>query len=250
VRALRTALLAAGSIALAIAPAGADWLVMKDGSTLETKGPWKVDGRRVVFTQPNGTLSAIRAEEVDLDGSAAETARVVEAATKPPAPPPPAPLKEPIMVLTEKDFPPVVEGAPAPSAEGAAAGTETAASASGLQVATWQKVQSGGGDGVEVFGTIRNSGTTSVTSPTIMVMIYSDDGGLLATNDGTVNAAAIPPGGSANFRVAFPGLPDFASARFDVQGRSFQSRPQGEEGEEGEESGDQESPTENSGEGA
>ena len=68
--------------ALAAAPAAADWLVMKDGGRIETKGPWSVEGRRVLFTQPNGTLSVLRAEEVDLDQSAAVTAAEVEAARK------------------------------------------------------------------------------------------------------------------------------------------------------------------------
>ena len=29
----------------------------RDGARIETKGAWKVDGRRVLFTLPNGTLS-------------------------------------------------------------------------------------------------------------------------------------------------------------------------------------------------
>ncbi|KAB2962235.1 MAG: hypothetical protein F9K16_09660, partial [Thermoanaerobaculia bacterium] len=77
-RGLRSSLLAAAALVAAAGPAAADWLVMKDGSRLETRGAWKVDGRRVVFNLPNGTLSAIRADEIDLDASAAATARAVE----------------------------------------------------------------------------------------------------------------------------------------------------------------------------
>ncbi|MBZ0101967.1 MAG: hypothetical protein K8I65_07390 [Thermoanaerobaculia bacterium] len=224
-RGLRSSLLAAAALVAAAGPAAADWLVMKDGSRLETRGAWKVDGRRVVFNLPNGTLSAIRADEIDLDASAAATARAVEAAQAAAAPaPPPRPLGEPILRLTEKDIPPMSGAADedAPAAEGEG---EEEEKVTGLQVAHWEKVQAAGGEGVEIFGSIRNGGTVHVTSPSVMVMIYGEDGGLLATNEGTINGGAIAPGGSVNFRVAFPGLPDFTSAKFDVQGRGFQTRP-------------------------
>lgn len=223
-RGLRISLLAAAALVAAGGPAAADWLVMKDGSRLETRGVWKVDGRRVVFTLPNGTLSAIRTDEIDLDASAAATAQAVEAAQAAAAPPPaPRPLGEPILRLTEKDIPPMTGAGSEPAAEGEEA--EGAPQVAGLQVANWEKVQAAGGEGVEIFGSIRNSGTVNVTSPSILVMIYGEDGGLLATNEGTINGGAIAPGGSVNFRVAFPGLPDFTSAKFDVQGRGFQTRP-------------------------
>ena len=36
-----------------------------------------------------------------------------------------------------------------------------------------------------------------------------------------VASPQIPAGKTANFRVAFPGVPDFASVKFDAQGRGF-----------------------------
>ena len=47
----------------------ADWLAFKDGTTTETKGPWKIQGRRVVFTSMSGTLTAARLDEIDLPAS-------------------------------------------------------------------------------------------------------------------------------------------------------------------------------------
>jgi hypothetical protein len=224
VRGLRNSLLVAAALVAVAGPAAADWLVMKDGSRLETRGAWKVDGRRVVFNLPNGTLSAIRADEIDLDASAAATARAVEQAQAAAAPAPaPRPLGEPILRLTEKDIPPMTGAGAETTPEGEEKGdTEQVA---GLQVAHWEKVQAAGGEGVEIFGSIRNTGTVNVTSPSVMVMIYGEDGGLLATNEGTINGGSIAPGGSVNFRAAFPGLPDFSAAKFDVQGRGFQTRP-------------------------
>ena len=77
----------------------------RDGARIETKGAWKVDGRRVLFTVPNGTLSMIRTDEVDLDQSALVTTQAKEA----PAAPVPvvAQKKEPVLRLTEKDIPPM-----------------------------------------------------------------------------------------------------------------------------------------------
>jgi hypothetical protein len=213
--------------ALAASPAAADWLVMKDGGRIETKGAWKVEGRRILFTQTNGTLSALRTDEVDLDQSAAATAAEVEAARRaaePAAPPAAAERPEPILRLTEKDIPPSPEAGVVGDGATTADGAE-ATPASDLSVASWEKVQNATADGIEIFGTIRNSGSNNITSPSIMVMIYGQDGGLLATNEGTINAGMIAAGQSANFRVAFPGIPDFASVKFDVQGRGFRTNP-------------------------
>jgi hypothetical protein len=230
--------------ALAAAPAAADWLVMKDGGRIETKGPWKVDGRRILFTQPNGTLSTLRADEVDLDQSATVTAAEVEAARKA-AEPPPSPAeatRPPVLRLTEQDIPPSPETGEEETAAGASGET---ASASDLSVASWEKVQNDSDGGVEIFGTIRNAGTNNVTSPSILVMIYGDDGGLMATNEGTINSGMIGPGQTANFRVAFPGVPDFTAAKFDVQGRGFRANPPaGEEGSEGDIEPEAEAPIE------
>jgi hypothetical protein len=66
--------LVAAALLLAAAPLGADWLVLKDGNRIETHGPWREKGRQIVFTLPNGQLSALRATEVDLAASRAATA--------------------------------------------------------------------------------------------------------------------------------------------------------------------------------
>ncbi|MEO1367556.1 MAG: hypothetical protein AAFX50_10305, partial [Acidobacteriota bacterium] len=92
-------------VALTASPAPADWLVTKDGARIETKGPWKVDGRRVLFTQPNGTLSAMRASEIDFEASEAATAAASAPAAAEAAPAAgKEPLPEPVLVLTNKDI--------------------------------------------------------------------------------------------------------------------------------------------------
>jgi hypothetical protein len=73
-----------------------------------------------------------------------------------------------------------------------------------------------------------------VELPNTLGMSQYADGGLLATNDATVNAGMIAGGRTANFRVAFPGVPDFTAAKFDAQGRGFKTNPEGTSGEGGE----------------
>jgi hypothetical protein len=227
-RALRGAALAALA-ALAAAPAAADWLVTRDGARIETRGPWRVDGRRILFDLPNGTLSALRADEVDLDRSAQATAEARVVAEKRVAE---EPKKEPVVRLTEKDIPPSGEAADEAAEAPAGSGESTPTA---LEVVSWEKTEVGEGEAVEIFGTLRNNSTDMITSPTLMVAIYDSDGGLLATNNGVVNAPQIAAGKTANFRVTFAGLSDFAAARFDAQGRGFKQRTDLNPGQQGEE---------------
>lgn len=226
---LTTAALA-GAVAavLAAGAAHADWLVTRDGARIETKGSWRVDGRRVLFTMPNGTLSTMRTDEIDLDQSALATTKAKE--------PPVAPTetvqerKEPVFRLTEKDIPPVgalydeagddASGADAAAKDGKSSGAEVSA----LEVISWEKTDDASGEGLEVFGTLKNGSPNIITTPTLLVAIYDGDGGLLATSGGEVNAPQIEPGKTANFRVAFPGVPDFATVKFEAQGRGYRPR--------------------------
>jgi hypothetical protein len=230
----------ASALAMAlVAPAGADWLVTKDGARIETKGPWRVDGKRVLFDLPNGTLSMIRVDQIDLDGSAVATAeaRAPKSTSSAMAAPP---KKEPVLVLTERDIPPSPAAAAAAAAagEGEAEKAEEGAPASessSLEVISWEKTETPDGSGIEIFGTIRNNSRNMVTSPSVLAAVYDADGRLLATNNGSVNAPNIPPGKIANFRVSFSGLLDFAAVKFDAQGRGFKVKTEGGEAEEGEE---------------
>lgn len=237
-------LLAAVAALAAAAPAPADWLVTKDGARIETKGAWKVQGRQVVFTMPNGTLSALRAEEVDLDRSAVVSAQAAEATVKVEEPAPEV-RRAPVMTLTEKDIPPSANPEMpadfAPEAEaGGEAGeageegtTESAAeTSSDLEVLSWDKAPTTSGDGLQIAGTLKNSGNSTITSPSLMVMVYDEDGRLLATAEGTVNSGVIQAGRTANFRVALPGVTDFVGIKFDAQGRGFRnSQAEGEAAE-------------------
>lgn len=50
-------------------PVSADWLVYKDGTRIQTDGPWRIEGKLAVFSLPNGVLSTVKAEELDFAAS-------------------------------------------------------------------------------------------------------------------------------------------------------------------------------------
>lgn len=62
---------------LALASGGAlhaDWLVLRSGQRIETKGAWEVRGRQVVFTSRTGVLQALPLADVDVEASRKTTA--------------------------------------------------------------------------------------------------------------------------------------------------------------------------------
>lgn len=221
-RSFTTALAAA--LALAPLAAQADLLVTRDGATVETRGGWRVEGRRVVFTLPNGQLSSLRTDDVDLDGSALATARAAEAATAPPAAAP-ATATVPVLRLTERDLPPMTESADSEEGAEAAAAAPADAGTSQLEVVSWDRIPNDANDGVQIYGTLRNNGTGTMIAPALTISVYGEEGGLLAMTEASINLTAIPAGKSANFRADFPGLPDFAAARFIASGRGYEGSP-------------------------
>jgi len=218
----RLTLAAVAAFALASA-ASADLLITTNGNVIETKGGWRVDGRRIVFTQPNGTLSSIATAAVDLDRSAVATAQAVEAANRSAMPPATSSQgQEAVLRITERDIPPM-EGSGDETTESGAAKAGDSSNSAPLEVISWDKVPTNDGDGIQIFGTLRNTGRNTVVNPAVAVQLYGEEGGLLALTEASVNQTSVPAGESANFRAEFPGLPDFAAARFSVSGRGYEA---------------------------
>lgn len=203
--------------ALLAAPAAADWLVTREGGRVETRGPWKTKGKLVVFTRADGQLSSLRLADVDLAASERAT---TEAANRAKAaaevkPPPPAEKKEARWVMTDKDFKP----APPPPAEDQPAAEETDPAGRprvGVLLDTWERRDSQ--DGVEIIGTLRNSGEELAADVGVTVRLFDETGALVATGEGRIATPSIAPGSNAAFRVSFPGLFTFAEAKFDTRG--------------------------------
>lgn len=160
------------------APSAADWLVTRDGGRIETKGKWRVEGAKVVFTLPNGTMGVMRKSEVDLDASAVastEGAKPPAAATKV------EPPKTPVLTLTDKDIPkasPVALGEALP-AEGAGAPAASAKAApkkpASVVVQSWRQDPAKDG-GVEFSGVLVNVGTDIAVNITVEVEAKDGEG--------------------------------------------------------------------------
>lgn len=226
----RTSTAAGALLLLLAAPAAADWLVTRDGGRIETRGTWKVKGKLVVFTQADGTLGSMRLAEVDLEASERVT---TEEQLKSEAPAPPseaAPRKKSVRSLTDADF---AKAQPAPAAEEAQGdkegekkeAVETKKPAGKVEVASWRKVERTERDGLEVFGTLRNTGGDIAAGLGVTVKLYNEAGELLATGEGVPTNSSIKPQGVVNFRVAFPGVFTFSDVKFEVRSWGLDLEP-------------------------
>lgn len=194
-----------------------DWLVMRDKSRIETSGPWRVDGQRVLFTTKSGTLSALRLAQVDLAESTAVTA---EAKVEKPAAEssPAAPPRAPALVLDASTNRPQRRAAAAPAVAEAAA--DAAPAAGRLEVESWKESQRTGFE-LELEGTLRNGTTEFATDIVLEVTIFDTDGKPAATKTATVERSGLPPGERASWRASFPGTYFTQGAAFKVKNRSL-----------------------------
>jgi hypothetical protein len=221
------ALLGVALLAAPVPPLSADWLVTREGARIETKGAWTVKGKLVVFTQADGTLGSLRHAEVDFAASERVTAEEWDRKVSPPPAPAAPPKRKSVRSLTDADFarPAPPEGqAPAPAGEAekkdaaGAEGRKAEAKAAGkVEVATWQRIDRPEGDGLEVAGTLRNTGGEIAAGVGVTIRLVDETGTVIATGEGIPTTDAIRPQGTATFRAAFPGVFAFAEAKFEVR---------------------------------
>ncbi len=220
---------------LAAGPAGADWLVTREGARLETKGAWTVKGKLVVFHTSAGKLSSLRVAEVDLDASRRATEDAVAAQAQAAAEPDkPAERKKPVRVITDKDFTPA---APVPDEQqdeqpdGEAEGGEKSAPASGpasgpgLVVETWNQARHPEQDHVLINGILQNASSAMAADVKLKVRIFNEDGALIATSQAALTVGALPPGEKATFKAEFPGYFSFATIKFESDSRRLATGP-------------------------
>lgn len=218
---------APGLLALAVSvatlfspPATAELLVTRDGQVIETKGPWKVQGKLVTFRLPGGQLASLQLAEVDLEASQAAWERARAVVEEPPAPKPPQ--KKAVLVLTDAD----VRRAPPGAGDTEAAATGTAgeaarpAGAERLTVASWEEIS--GPDGVVIVGEFENSSSDVATNIGLAVLFYDGEGELLRTAQADVTARALRPGQRAGFRADVTGLFDYAELAFEAESLGFE----------------------------
>jgi len=214
VRGAALGLLVLGAAAL---PARADWLVTREGGRVETKGPWQVKGKLVIFTRAadNG-LASLRLADVDLDASAKVTSEVKVQAE---APPPPEPPKKKLAVLTDKDF----RKPTPPGEEGKAEEGKPAASSGPVAVGPWKRVD--GDNGVSIEGTLSNTTGSMIVNAAVEVQLYNEAGDKVGTAEGLLTSTSVQPNGTVNFRASFPGVFAFSDVKFQPSGMPLDMNP-------------------------
>lgn len=215
-----------GALAGLAVPAGrADWLVTREGARVETQGAWTVRGKLVVFTTPNGTLSSLRLDQVDLDASRRATAAAVEHAAKPAETRAPKPRKRSVRVLTDADFKPVGRppGEEEATAEDGAEAPAGGVSSGGLEVVSWERVAEPGEEGVRIAGTVRNNSNAQATDLEVYAQLYDEAGTLIARLPAELETSTLGPGEGAQWSVASGDVASFSSIRFQVRSRGFRA---------------------------
>ncbi len=223
---------------LAASPAAADWLVGRDGSTVETRGPWKVKRSVVVFTAADGTLSSLRLADVDLEASDRATAEAAAPAAAAPAPEPAR--RPPVLVLRTEDVGGPVADAPE-AKTGEAAGQDPATPAAAakddaepppVEVVAWRQVEGSGIDGLEIRGTLRNDSPSIVTGAGVRVSLFDSDGELIGSRDAFLDAVSIAARATTGFRALFPGVEYFdGEPVFEVRARELELSAAGQDGD-------------------
>ncbi len=234
--------------ALVAGPAAAERLVTAGGNVIETRGPWEVRGKTVVFTTSKGTLSSMRASEIDFDATEAANRPATEAPT---AIEPPPERREPVLVLTDDDIGPGSAALASPPADADAdAGSEAdqgtpnessqdaeaaetdiqedaVASvfvpADRLEIRNWRALDDGQIGGIELVGTLVNRGASVVVDLGVTVRFVGREGE--ESHEAFVGSPTVGPGRAVDFRIPLPNIvtpPD--EPTFEVHGRGLRPK--------------------------
>ncbi len=194
--------------------------MLRDGSRVETRGAWSVDGRLLVFELPDGTLVSMAARDVDLEASERLTealeARRREAAAPAKVGEKEEPKPKATFVVTDAD---VGHVDPAAGRAGDAAADEAAEEAPRLVVVDWQRLQSG--DREIVRGKIRNTSDLVATAVAVSVQGLDREGALLATHAARMTSSALIPGAEADFEVELDSSVAYTRLAFDLDADFF-----------------------------
>ena len=244
-------LVTAGVVCFLASPLLADRLVTTDGSVIETRGPWEVRGKTVVFTTPKGTLSSVRASEIDFDATEVANLAVPASPASPASPSPPA-RRESVLVLTDDDIgrgqtPSTADGAtlgvdatgeptepsefesdpstsPSAAAEGTPSGSNSVFDAAvDLEIRDWRVVDDGQIGGIEVVGTVINRSVIVAVDLGVTVRFEGQSGE--ETHEAFMGSPMVGPGRVVDFRIPLPSIvspPD--EPTFEVQGRGLRPR--------------------------
>ena len=213
-------------LAVAAGPVAADWLVTRDGAQLETRGPWKIEGKLVVFRLANGSLSSIHLAEVDLEASD----RLTTSRSRPVQKPQKRTRTEPEksrFIITDDDVKHVYpESARAEGDDGkptisAPAAAREESEGEGVAVSQWDTAYDEAIDGVVLSGTLENRDSRGHQELALAISLVSEGGVPAGSAHAALAKNALKGGESTTFRASFPGVPDFEKAEFGISGASL-----------------------------
>jgi hypothetical protein len=212
--------------------ASADRLVLRDGTIIPTRGPFQIKGRVVIFTQPNGTLSSLRVDELDLDASRPPSRGETPPLADIPAPPGQeaslsAPSPEDESLPVPKNLTPLgreqLSPAPPPLLPDAEprAGTRQG-EAEHLLVRSWESTVD---QGLEIRGRLVNASSNLATGIVMRVTVLGPDDRVLEEKKATLNRTRLSPYDELAFSVSFPELTGFAFVHFAVESQRLEFSP-------------------------
>ena len=178
--------------------ASGDWLILNDGSRVETKDAWTVDGRLVVFDMKDGTKASLRLSEIDLEASEAAT-REAEQKLREAAKPTPAeaPRQHSVRRITNADIPPGASAAaastavePAGAEDGGEGGT---GEAEGVNVTSWEALDDSPDGHLVIRGRVVNRSQATALGTHVVAHVY-DHGGELAASGRSQEPLSLAPG--------------------------------------------------------
>jgi hypothetical protein len=179
---------------------------MKDGSRMETRGAWAIEGRNLVFLSSTGVLTSIRLSNVDIEASVAATEASAAATGGRQASAGRAPKARRLVVAdgTSRDAgsPTTAESVPPSAAPpGAAGAAADAAPAARLVVEDWQE-QATERAGLVVRGTVRNVSDEVAGNLRVTVHLYQGQA-IVGSEPAALRKTLVAPGEDAAFVADF-----------------------------------------------
>lgn len=179
-------------------PAVADSIVLKDGRTLQSAGPYMVKGRQALIKQPDGTLVSISLAEIDVEKTAAAR-QMSEAPASTPTPSVRKPLtpaeaarqksgRKAALVLTDDE---VAQSIGSTDGEKKEEGEERV----DISNANASKVKGG----YAITGSVVNSGKTDVSGVSVTIEAVGEANKTLATTFGQLAKDNLSPGEKSAF---------------------------------------------------
>lgn len=183
-------------------PAPADEIVLKDGRTITTRGPYKVKGKSALMTASDGTFISIAVGEIDVQKTAEAQARAAE----------PAPTPEPVAkVLTPAEAARVKSSRkatvvlndadvahPLDASEGSGEAKETTDGRVEVGTHTATPKESGG---YTVTGTLVNTGENDALAVVLSVEAVGENNKTLTSGFAQVAKDTLTPGEKTTFTV-------------------------------------------------